>query len=55
MSGQYSFPLLSDKDIGQCMNELGLSVSQELLAKPTFEFVQPLYEHLVTVLMGVSR
>lgn len=52
---QYSFPLLSDKEIAQCLDELGLQASLELLAKPTFEFVQPIYESLVTVLMGVSR
>ncbi len=52
---QYSFPLLADKEIAQCLNELGMQASLELLAKPTFEFVQPIYENLVTVLKGVSR
>lgn len=55
MSAQYSFPLLNDKEIAQCLHELGMQASLELLAKPTFEFVQPIYENLVTVLMGVSR
>jgi hypothetical protein len=52
---QYSFPLLQDKEIAHCLNELGMQASTELLAKPTFEFVQPIYENLVTVLMEVTR
>ena len=52
---QYSFPLLTDREIAQCLNELGLNASLELLGKPTFEFVQPIYENLVTQLMGVTR
>lgn len=51
----YSFPILSDREVAQCLNELGLSASIELLSKPTFEFVQPIYENLVAALMGISR
>lgn len=52
---QYSFPILSDKEVAQCLNELGMNASLEQLSKPTFEFVQPIYENLVTALTGVSR
>jgi hypothetical protein len=52
---QYSFPVLSDKEILQCLNEMGISATAELLNKPTFEFVHPMYENLITALMGVSR
>jgi hypothetical protein len=51
----YSFPILSDREVAQCLNELGLNASIELLSKPTFEFVQPIYENLVAALMGISR
>lgn len=52
---QFSFPILTDKEVAQCLNELGMNASVEQLTKPTFEFVQPVYENLVTALMGVTR
>eukprot|EP00890_Picochlorum_soloecismus_P000917 jgi/Picsp_1/1826/NSC_05293-R1_protein len=51
----YSFPILSEREICQCLHELGMSASVEHLSKPTYEFVQPVYENLVTLLCGVSR
>jgi hypothetical protein len=51
----YSFPVLTEKEVAQCLNELGMNATAELLAKPTFEFVQPIYENLVTALLGVTR
>lgn len=52
---QYSFPILSDKEICQCLGELGMTVSTDALSRPTPEFVQPIYEMLITALMGVTR
>ena len=52
---QYSFPILSDKEVSQCLHELGMNASVDQLSKPTFEFVQPIYENLVTALLGVTR
>ena len=50
-----TFPLLSEREITQCLIELGMNASVELLQKPSFEFVQPIYENLVTALVGVTR
>ncbi len=52
---QYSFPILTDKEVAQCLTELGMVATVDLLSKPTYEFVQPVYENLVTALMGVTR
>ena len=52
---QYSFPILTDREVAQCLNELGMSATLEQLSKPTYEFVQPIYENLVTALTGVTR
>lgn len=52
---QYSFPILAEREIAMCLNELGMNATVEQLNKPTFEFVQPIYENLVTALMGISR
>ena len=51
----YSFPILSDREVAQCLHELGMTASVEQLAKPTYEFVQPIYETLVTALTGITR
>ncbi len=52
---QFGTPLFAEKDICIFLSELGMAASTEQLAKPTFEFVQPIYENLVTALMGVTR
>lgn len=55
MSNQYSFPILSDREVAQCLHELGMMATVEQLSKPTYEFVQPIYESLVTALTGMTR
>lgn len=52
---QFGTPLFAEKDICIFLSELGMSASAEQLGKPTFEFVQPVFENLVTALMGVTR
>lgn len=52
---QYSFPILTDREVAQCLNELGMTYSIEQLSKPTFELVHPIYENLVTALVGITR
>jgi hypothetical protein len=52
---QFGTPLFSEKDISIFLSELGMTASAEQLAKPTFEFVQPIFENLVTALTGVTR
>ncbi|KAG7666604.1 putative kinetochore protein NUF2 [Nannochloris sp. 'desiccata'] len=51
----YSFPILTDREVAQCLNELGMTYSVEQLSKPTFELVHPIYENLVTALVGITR
>ena len=52
----YSFPVLSERDIVQCLHELGQSkVTIEQIQKPTYEIVQHIYENLVVSLCGVTR
>jgi kinetochore protein Nuf2 len=51
----YSFPVLNDKELVQCLTELAMNCTMDQLNKPTYEFVLPIYENLVTALMGVTR
>jgi hypothetical protein len=51
----YSFPVLMDRELLACLHELGMSATAEQLANPTFEFVQPVFENLVTALTGTTR
>ncbi|KAL4427452.1 hypothetical protein ABPG77_000741 [Micractinium sp. CCAP 211/92] len=52
---QFGTPLFAEKDICIFLSELGMAATSEQLAKPSFEFVQPIFENLVTALMGVTR
>ncbi|EFN59885.1 hypothetical protein CHLNCDRAFT_49321 [Chlorella variabilis] len=52
---QFGTPMFSEKDICIFLSELGMSANAEQLAKPSFEFVQPIFENLVTALTGVTR
>lgn len=55
MSSTYSFPVLSDADLLPCLKEMNLPLTAAQLSKPTYEIVKPVYENIVTSLMGVSR
>ena len=46
---------MTEREVAQCLNELGMTATVEQLSKPTFEFAQPIYELLVTALMGITR
>ncbi|KAL6769843.1 hypothetical protein ACKKBG_A32585 [Auxenochlorella protothecoides x Auxenochlorella symbiontica] len=52
---QFSFPLLSEREICHSLGELGMNVGPDHFSKPSYELVQPVYENLVSVLVGVSR
>ena len=53
---QFMFPLLSEKEIVQCLHEIGMrTVTVDHVVKPTYETVQPIYETLVCMLCGISR
>lgn len=52
----FSYPILSERDIVQCLHELGLTkINSEQLQKPTYETVQYIFENLVVSLCGISR
>lgn len=52
---QFGTPLFAEKDICIFLSELGMTANAEQLQKPSFEFVQPIFENLVMALMGVTR
>ncbi|EIE22059.1 hypothetical protein COCSUDRAFT_9178, partial [Coccomyxa subellipsoidea C-169] len=51
----YSFPILADHELLPCMKEMDLQLSAATLAKPTPEVVRPIYESVITTLMGITR
>jgi len=55
MALSYSFPILSEKEIVQCLHELGMKTTVEQIQKPTYEIVQHIFENLVVLLCGVTR
>lgn len=52
---QFSFPVLNNSEILACLAELDLTLTEAQLLKPTYETVRPVYESLVTMLMGITR
>jgi kinetochore protein Nuf2 len=55
MSQTYSFPVLSDQELLPCLKEMELPLTSAQLAKPSYEIVKPVYENVVSSLMGISR
>ncbi|KAK9821512.1 hypothetical protein WJX74_005779 [Apatococcus lobatus] len=55
MASSFSFPILSDAELLPCLREMEMPVAAAQLAKPSAEFVRPIYETLVTNLTGLSR
>ena len=51
----YSYPLLGNRELIQCLGELGLDFNEEKLTKPEFEQVAKLFEGVVLAVMGVTR
>jgi Nuf2 family len=54
-SSKFVFPNLKNSDIVLCMNELGVSFSEEDLQKPTPQRMQMVYEAFADILMGYTR
>jgi hypothetical protein len=54
-SSKFVFPNLKNSDIVLCMNELGVSFSEEDLQKPTPQRMQMVYEAFSDILMGYTR
>jgi kinetochore protein Nuf2 len=54
MAAQYSFPTLENREILECMSELGCSLSEEQLTKPTPDHIMRVMEQLLDLFMGFS-
>lgn len=54
MAAQYSFPTLENREILECMSELGCSISEEQLTKPTADHIMRVMEQLLDLFMGFS-
>lgn len=52
---QYSFPILSTQEVQASLSELDWTITEAQLTKPTYDIVRAVYEHLVTLLMGITR
>lgn len=55
MSHSFSFPVLNDAELLPCLREMDVPISAAQLAKPTYEVIRPVFEAVVTLLMGVTR
>lgn len=55
MSQTYSFPVLPDQELLPCLKEMELPLTAAQLSKPTYEIVKPVYENIVSSLMGITR
>lgn len=55
MAQTFSFPILSDAELLPCLKDMELPLNAAGLAKPTPELVRPVYESVVTTLVGVTR
>ena len=54
MAAQYSFPTLENREILECMSELGCTISEEQLTKPTPDHMMRVMEQLLDLFMGFS-
>ena len=54
MAAQYSLPTLENREILECMSELGCSISEEQLTKPTADHIMRVMEQLLDLFMGFS-
>mmetsp|Transcript_67091 Transcript_67091/g.98159 ORF Transcript_67091/g.98159 Transcript_67091/m.98159 type:complete len:441 (-) Transcript_67091:272-1594(-) len=54
MAAQYSFPTLENREILECMSELGCTISEEQLTKPSPDHIMRVMEQLLDLFMGFS-
>lgn len=52
---KYSFPILRNAEILQCLADLQIPFTEEDLTKPTPQRIMQLYETFTDFLMGVTR
>ncbi len=52
---QFSFPVLENDELLQCLDEMEVRIDGNQLAKPTYECVRPVLEHIVILLTGITR
>ena len=55
MAPQYSFPILSNREITACLGELGIPLEEQDLLKPHPDTLYRAYEELVCLLCGRTR
>jgi hypothetical protein len=50
-----TFPILGDDELLPCLSEMEISLDPNHMAKPSYEVVRPVFEHIVMMLTGVTR
>ena len=57
MSLNFSYPMLSERELCGCLAELNLDKSkvEQCISKPDSETVQLIYEHLLSLLTGIDK
>jgi kinetochore protein Nuf2 len=50
-----SFPILTATEIVQCMNEIDIELTEQALAKPTYQIVRPVYTQLVEKVLHIRK
>ena len=51
----YSYPILNHREILECLNEMGIAVTESELLKPTADSIRVIYESLVLLMYDISR
>ncbi len=52
---QFSFPVLENDELLQCLEEMEVSMDSTQLAKPTYDCVRAIFEQIVILLTGTTR
>jgi hypothetical protein len=52
---QFSFPVLENDELLNCLEEMEVVMDAAQLTKPTHAAVQRVFEHIVILLTGVTR
>jgi Nuf2 family len=50
-----SYPILDNKQLLTCLNEMDVKLAAEQLMKPTPDVVRKAFDQLVTMLLGVEE
>lgn len=50
-----SYPILDNKQLLTCLNEMDVKLTADQLTKPTPDVVRKVFDQLVTMLLGVEE